>query len=162
MCAADSQRYRPRMILGTIDALPHNLLRHPGIVTGFDYLATNDAHVLSLGKHPIDGERLFIILENSAMKGSGGAQLEAHRRFIDVHLCLEGTETIGWKKTTDCTAIEKPYSADHDVALFGDEPERWIDLPKDAFAIFFPDDAHAPHAGTTPMKKAVLKIAVEW
>ena len=48
----------------------------------------------------------------------------------------------------------------NDVEFFSDMPENWLSLPAGHFAIFFPDDAHAPLAGRGALTKAVMKIAV--
>ena len=53
------------------------------------------------------------------------------------------------------------FDAAKDVGFFGDRPESWLSLPAGHFAIFFPDDAHAPLAGRGTLKKAIMKIAVE-
>ena len=43
-----------------------------------------------------------------------------HRDYIDVHILLEGTETIGWKAIEDLKDEVKPYEANGDCALYSD------------------------------------------
>ena len=46
--------------------------------------------------------------------------------------------------------------------FFGDAADSWLDLSGDKFLVFFPEDAHAPLAGMGGLKKAVVKVAVDW
>ena len=54
------------------------------------------------------------------------------------------------------------FDAARDVTFFSDRPDSWLSLPAGHFAIFFPDDAHAPLAGRGTLKKAIVKIAIDW
>ncbi len=46
--------------------------------------------------------------------------------------------------------------------FFADRPETWFAVKPGSFAIFYPQDAHAPLAGTGETRKAVMKVAVDW
>ena len=48
-----------------------------------------------------------------------------------------------------------------DVGFFAERATTWVAVPPGSFTIFFPHDAHAPLAGRGPLKKAIVKIAVE-
>jgi len=65
---------------------------------------------------------------------------------------------------TQCGQIATAYDATKDFMLFADRPEIWVGVPAETFAIFFPEDAHAPMAAPaeTDLLKAVLKVAVDW
>ena len=56
------------------------------------------------------------------------------------------------------------YDADKDFWLFSDRPKLWCPVPPGVFAIFFPEDVHAPLAAApaTALRKAVVKVAVDW
>ncbi|MBO4344254.1 MAG: YhcH/YjgK/YiaL family protein, partial [Victivallales bacterium] len=47
-----------------------------------------------------------------------------------------------------------------DYCLFSDKPQSFFDVRPGCFAIFFPEDAHAPNIGTGVHKKVVVKIAM--
>jgi YhcH/YjgK/YiaL family protein len=57
--------------------------------------------------------------------------------------------------------IAEPYDPQKDIAFFADRPDTWIHVPAGRFAIFFPEDAHAPLGGLGLLKKAVVKIALD-
>ncbi len=88
------------------------------------------------------------------------ARLESHRKFIDIHVPLEGTERIGWKPAADCRAPDGPFDPDRDLGFFHDRPGSIVELRPGMFAVFFPADAHAPLIGEGEILKAVLKIPV--
>jgi len=93
-------------------------------------------------------------------RGREGAYFEAHKKYIDVQLCVMGEEAIGVAKLEDCTMVKTPYDAQKDLIFFDDAVKQWVDLSGDRCIILFPDDAHAPLGGTGLLKKIVVKIAV--
>lgn len=147
---------------------------HPGFAAAFETLADPRTAMLPVGRHTIDGERLAIIVGRDPGRGREGARLEAHRRFIDIQLTVSGQEEIGWLPLADCLAPtptgellaasygDEPYDAGRDIAFYSARPETWLALPSGTFAIFFPDDAHAPLAGEGEIVKVVAKVAVDW
>ena len=112
-------------------------------------------------RHAIDGERLYVSVDRVQGRGRERSRLEAHRRYIDIQLTIEGHEEIGWKPLADCTRPDGQFNEATDVGFFSDRPESWLSLPAGHFAIFFPDDAHAPLAAGGTLIKAIMKIAVE-
>lgn len=95
-----------------------------------------------------------------AGKGRDEARLEAHRSYVDIQFSLGCTDVIGWKSTGACTQPAGQYDPETDLELFDDAPEAWIAVPPDRFAVFFPDDAHAPMAAEGELHKVVMKVAV--
>jgi biofilm protein TabA len=132
---------------------------HPAFPRAFELLARGDVSSLAPGRHPIDGDRLYISIGHDDGRGRDGARLEAHRRYIDIQLTLDGAEEIGWLPLSQCRRPAAPFDEDKDIGFFEDRPETWIALPPGRFAIFFPQDAHAPLAGRGTLKKAIVKIA---
>ena len=71
-------------------------------------------------------------------------------------------EEFGWRPAAACSQTTEKYDAAKDIVFFGDKPEIWFAVPPGHFAVFFPSDAHAPLAGKGAIRKAVVKVAVEW
>jgi YhcH/YjgK/YiaL family protein len=141
---------------------------HPAFSRAFEYLAGADwSTIAPRGAQPssirreIDGDRLFVSIDRTEGRGRGAARLEAHRRYIDIQLTIDGQEEIGWQPLGRCTQPDGHYDEARDVGFFSDRPESWVSLPAGHFAIFFPDDAHAPLAGRGMLTKAIMKIAVD-
>ena len=147
-----------------LDALPRSALYiglHPLFARAFDFLARTDLATLAPGRHAIDGDRLYISIDHTEGRGRDGARLESHQRYIDIQLAIEGQEEIGWRPLASCAAPEGPFDDSRDIRFYEDRPETWLALPPDRFAIFFPDDAHAPLGGRGVLKKAIVKVAID-
>lgn len=135
---------------------------HPGFPRAFAFLAATDLAALPPGKHPIDGDRLYVSIDHKDGRGRDGAKLEAHRRYIDIQLTIDGDEEIGWLPLAACGSPPAGFDESKDVGFFDVPVTTWLAVPRGAFAIFFPDDVHAPLAGRGPLKKAIVKIAVDF
>ena len=79
-----------------------------------------------------------------------------------IQYTIDGDERIGWMPLPLCRSPDAPYDETRDVVLFADRPTTWLAVPPGSFAIFLPHDAHAPLAGQGLVKKAVVKIAVDF
>ncbi len=133
---------------------------HPDIPAAFEFLQRSDLASLAPGRHPIDGDRVYVLIDDRAGRGREGAQLEAHRSYVDVQLTIEGSEEIGWLPLTACRRKAGEFDEARDIGFFDDRPGTWLAVPPGHFAIFFPADAHAPLGGRGALKKAIVKIAV--
>ena len=137
---------------------------HPGLKTGLALLA--DSAVLSLpdGRHLIDGERLIAMPQCYETRLASAGKWESHRRYIDIQYILQGEELMGWANTS-LLKMSEPYDPARDVA-FHQGAGSLIQVPADYFAIFYPQDAHMPCLAVndrpSPVRKMVLKIALEW
>lgn len=150
------------MILDRLANWQRYVPMHPGFGAAFNFLRQPETGVMPVGKHSIDGERLMAVVGRDAARGRQKARLESHRKYIDIQLTVAGQEEIGWKSTPECSAIDTPYQADKDVAFYADLPESWFAVKPLSFAIFYPEDAHAPLAGQGELHKVVVKVAVNW
>jgi len=77
----------------------------------------------------------------------------------DSQVPLNGRETYGW---IDRSRLQhgQGYNEERDIEFFRCTPETWFDLEIGEFALFFPNDGHAPLVGTPgqTIRKAVFKI----
>ncbi|MBI3480379.1 MAG: YhcH/YjgK/YiaL family protein [Nitrosomonadales bacterium] len=149
------------MILSSLSQASRYAALHPLFPKAFDYIRATELYALAPGRYPILGEELFVIVERAPGKPWEHAKLEAHRRYIDIQLVLEGDERMGWKPLADCYNPLGEHSVEKDIRFFDDAPASWVAVPPDHFCIFFPEDAHAPLVGTGAIRKAVFKIAVQ-
>jgi len=148
------------LILEKITAIQKHAHLHPGFQLVADYIQLHDLNSLSLGKHHVADDSIFVIIEECKGRGQNGARLEAHRAYIDIQLCLTGNDLIGVKAITECKSVSVPYDSERDIIFFADEAETWITIDTETCAILFPEDAHAPLATEGKIKKAVFKIKV--
>lgn len=148
------------MIFATLSQTDRYAALHPLFPRAFEYMRNTDLLALMPGRYPIVGEQLFVIIENVAGRTREAAQLECHRRYIDIQLVLEGVDEMGWKALAGCTQPVSDYSAERDIQFFRDTPASWVATPPGAFCIFFPEDAHAPLVAAGNIRKAIFKVAV--
>jgi YhcH/YjgK/YiaL family protein len=148
------------MILDTLDRSGRYRTMHPDFARAFEFLARPDLAALAPGRHAIDGERLYVSMDVKPGRGRDGARLEAHRRYIDIQFTIAGTDEIGWTPLESCAHPAGPHDENRDIRFFDDRPDTWLLVPPGRFAIFFPDDAHAPLGGEGEIRKAIVKVAV--
>jgi biofilm protein TabA len=148
------------MILDTLSNIDRYASLHPLFPQAITFISSTDLNALSVGIHPIIGEQLLVIVEEAQGRSRTEAQLECHRKYIDIQLVLEGTDEMGWKPLADCQQPVSDYSAAKDIQFFTDAADAWVSTPANAYCIFFPEDAHAPLVSTGKIRKLIFKIAV--
>jgi len=149
------------MILANLSQSARYATLHPLFPRVFDYIRDTDLYALQPGRYPIVGDELIAIVEHVHGRTREMARLEAHRRYIDIQLVLDGVDEMGWKPLADCYNPVSDYNAEKDIQFFHDAPASWVATPPDAFCIFFPEDAHAPLVASGEIRKVIFKIAVQ-
>lgn len=147
------------MIIGNIsDSERYNLLM-PYLKEAFEFIRSKDLKDLNERRYEINGDQLYCIISRQMGKKQNEAKLEFHRKYIDIHYTISGSDTIGWKPVINCTSVEQEYDDKKDFGLYSDSSDSWITLLPGYFAVFFPEDAHAPLVSEGTIHKAVIKIA---
>ena len=146
------------MIYGNIAYADRYASLHPLLPQLFAYVKSHDLLHTPMGKIVLDGDKLFINNVNPECLSEEKQVLEVHRRYIDVHILLEGKERVGWRNTDDCKELAHPYDEGDDFATFFDKPTTYIDMMPNDFLIVFPEDAHAPIIGSGKIRKAIAKV----
>lgn len=114
----------------------------PLLVRAMEYLATTDLTSLPEGKHTIEGEQLFAIVQDYRPKSVDLGALESHRRYWDVQYLVKGAERMGWRPV-EGLEIAQHYDAEKDIAFYlGTAP--LLEMHAGWFAVFAPTDAHMP------------------
>lgn len=133
---------------------------HPLFKKLFDYVKTHDLLHTPCGRIELEGDKLFVNNVNPTCVVADNQVLELHREYIDVHILLEGKETIGWKAIEELTQEQQPYQAESDCALYIDKPTTYVDLLPGQFVIVFPEDPHAPLIGEGKIRKLIGKVKI--
>jgi biofilm protein TabA len=148
------------MILDHLDRRATYTSLQKRFTAAFDFLSRPDLTSIAPGRHEVEGVELYASVEHREGRGHDGARLEVHRKYIDIQYTVAGVEVIGWRPLALCQRIAEPFSDERDVGFFAERPDTWVVIPAGHFAIFWPDDAHAPLAGTGHVHKVVMKVAV--
>ncbi|WP_455584411.1 YhcH/YjgK/YiaL family protein [Bacteroides sp.] len=133
---------------------------HPLFKQLFDYVKSHDLLHEELGTIKLDGDNLFINNIHPECIPQEKRLLELHHEYIDVHILLEGKETIGWKALEDLKAEKQPYDAKEDCALYSDTPTTFVDIAPGQFVIVYPEDPHAPAIGCGRIRKLIAKVKI--
>jgi biofilm protein TabA len=155
------------MIIDTIQNAPKYFSLHAFFPKAFEYIRNTDLETMESGKYDILGEGLqeddlkAIFSTKKGMTAEESiAKFECHEKFIDIQVCINGVEQIGWKPKQKCATPNGGYNEEKDVRLFKDAPDMYFQLTNGQFVIFFPEDVHAPMIGDSEIKKLVIKVKI--
>jgi YhcH/YjgK/YiaL family protein len=147
------------MVIDTLDNLSKYESMNPLFKDVVDFLAKNDLNALEAGKHQIKGSDLFVNITTAKGRTPDEAVLETHVKMIDIQIPLDVPETYGY--TPLCRLPETPYNTEKDITKYEGMAESFIECQPGMFAIFFPQDGHAPCISMYPeIKKAIFKVKV--
>lgn len=149
------------MILDSLKSVANYLQLSTCIRQAFDFIAKNDLISMAPGNYVLDGENMFLTIAELSGKSQDQAFIEAHKKYIDIQIVLQGQETMGWLSIENCKHEMEPYHPEKDIVFFTDKPTTFLTLNEGEFVVFFPEDGHAPGIGKGPIKKAIVKILVE-
>lgn len=130
----------------------------------FAFLLTVDG-TQELGRHDLDGDHCFALVQTYETKPIEKAKFEAHRKYIDVQFIQSGRETILWAPLDTMKEETMAYSEEKDAALWKLTADTTpLHVSAGHFAILWPEDAHAPCIEWDKPEqvfKVVIKVAVE-
>ena len=148
------------MILDSIENGGRYFALHPLFKSLFDYLRTTDIASLEEGRHDILGDRLYVNVANGELRKAEDAPLEAHNRYIDVQVVIEGEEHFGWSERRNCTTPRQEFDTERDIIFFDDTPQTIYKVCEGEFTILYPEDAHAPLIGEGRVRKLIFKVLI--
>jgi YhcH/YjgK/YiaL family protein len=149
------------MILDSLKNKAQYAALHPRFQAVFDFIDNNDVASLPCGRHDIDGDNIFVMVQELDLREVSAARLELHRKYIDIQLLLSGpNEIFGWSEKKDCLTVETEFDEQKDIQLFTDIPQCFYSVGEGQFSILFPEDGHAPMLGEGHVKKCIFKVAL--
>lgn len=127
-----------------------------------DYAAANDLLNAENGRYEIDGDRAYMNLSELTTNDKVEERLwEAHKKYLDIHLIVRGSERIDMAFLKDMQL--KEYKEASDFQPLDGEMSATVVLREGDFLVCYPEDAHRPClAPGAPelIKKAVFKILI--
>ncbi|MDR1809139.1 MAG: YhcH/YjgK/YiaL family protein [Prevotella sp.] len=131
---------------------------NPLFKKAFNFLKSLDLTKIETGKTLLEGNDLYVTVSNSALKDKVNAKLEVHNNYIDIQLPVSKAEGFGWLARKELKNETAPYNAEKDIQFFDDRPQTCFSVAPGNFAIFFPEDGHAPCIGEGSVLKIVVKV----
>ena len=106
----------------------------------------------------INGNDLFVNITTATARTPDEAVMETHVKMVDIQIPLDVEETYGY--TPACRLPDIPYNEEKDITKYpGVAADCYVTCQPGMFAIFFPQDGHAPCISSAPaIKKAIFKI----
>lgn len=126
------------------------------------YIRDSDFSELKAGKHYIDGDKLFVLVNEYKTKNICDCLMESHKKYIDLQYMYKGCEMIACSILTK-QEPSKSYDSVGDYTLYNPIDYSMIKLETGTFVLFFPDDLHMPsimHNEPENIKKMVVKILI--
>lgn len=146
------------MIIDSVKGFERYTKLHPLFEKVWNYMRKTDFNTLAPGKYFIEENDLYCTLWEGEGKGLEIPKLEVHDSYIDIHLLIEGDETIGHRDRSNCVGENIEYNQEKDIAFLEEAPETFVILTPGYFALIYPHDAHAPLIGTGKIKKCIFKV----
>ncbi len=146
------------MILDSLSNANKYISLHPCFAKAFEFIKSQNLETIEVGKYPIDGPELYASVSEKDGYTREEAKFEAHNYWLDIQVCPKGKEQIGWSARERVSSPIGEYNAEKDVTFFSDKPDTYFTLQAGQFAIFYPEDVHAPQIGEGAIKKLVVKV----
>ena len=149
------------MIIDTLANASKYTSLNPLFAQAFDYIKKQDLVNLPVGVSDIgEGLKMIVSVGNGKTQAVSLEKFECHDKNIDIQICVNGLETIGWKPREKCVLPNGDYNTEKDVRFFNDSPDMYFQLTDHQFGIFYPEDVHAPMIGEGEIKKVVIKVKI--
>jgi YhcH/YjgK/YiaL family protein len=145
----------------TFAILYHNNQKHWD--QAFHFLKSANLKDLPLGKQELEGQHVFVTVQEYFGKAKPDALYESHKKYIDIQYVIEGEEIIGLT-TPDKVTVNEPYNEEKDIAFYDFDGGDYLKATPEKFFLFFPEDVHRPSiiAGDSiQIKKIVVKILID-
>lgn len=116
------------------------------------------------GVHQVRGDMIVARVHTGQTAPRAHAMLESHRAHVDVHVVLEGQDSlIVWPASR--LRVRTPYNQTQDVVFYDPPAEGGVafTLEPGSFAVLFPQDAHMTQLldqRPVTIKKLVMKVSV--
>ena len=129
------------------------------------FLSTHDTSHMNPGKIEIEdqedlNDHMFANVIELTSKDVKDCVFEAHRKYIDIHFIIKGTEGIGYAKVENLEPTHK-FDEDKDIGFYSGLSEGTLFLSNGDFIICYPGEAHMvaiANGDHSHIKKIVVKI----
>ena len=130
------------------------------IQKALDFLAKEETAFLPVGRYDLDGDAIYVLIQDQVTAPVSQKRAESHRDYIDIQYLMSGEELQGYAPLLPGLKGEEPAGKD---TIFYDtvEEEQFVKLSAGDFTIYFTNDIHRPNCAVgegMQIHKAVVKI----
>ncbi|ALR75207.1 YhcH/YjgK/YiaL family protein [[Enterobacter] lignolyticus] len=149
------------MIVGNIHHLQPWLAQE--LRQAIDHIKAHVTDATPLGKHDIDGSRVFYLISEDTTEPFAQRRAEYHARYLDIQIVLKGQEGMTFS-TQPAGQPDTDWLADKDIAFLAQgAQEKTVVLNEGDFVVFYPGEVHKPLCAVgapAKVRKAVVKMLV--
>lgn len=150
------------MIAGNIHHLQGWL--SPELCEAIEHIKAHVTDATPLGKHDIDGNRLFYLISEDSTEPFADRRAEYHAKYLDIQIVLKGQEGMTFS-TLPAGKPDTDWLADKDIAFLPEGvQEKTLVLSEGDFVVFWPGEVHKPLCAVgkpAKVRKAVVKMRME-
>lgn len=132
---------------------------HPRFEVAFEALKKLVKENAEVGRYEIDGKDVFASVQEYDTKPACEKKFEIHKNYIDIQYILSGEEIMGSESIDKLTSLGD-YKPDAQFFSLNEDYDK-IKLEANDFAIFFPNEPHAPGIAVNDIPSKVKKIVVK-
>jgi len=132
------------------------------VVRGIAALLKLSPETADAGRYEVEGEQLFVLIQDVDSRTFEESRPEAHAKFADVQIPLSASERYGFSFPQPGLACTEDRLEANDVAFY-ERPARefFMDIDPGSYVVFLPGELHRPCltiTEKTKIRKAVIKI----
>lgn len=133
------------MIFDQISNLADYVKLNPRIIQEMSDFIAQVTPQTEVKRYFLDEDMLYAMVQEYAPRDFASSKVEIHRRYIDVHVPLAGSETLYYCPVERLELIED-FTPKSDDLLYKTNPALTMGLIADvgSFAVFFPGEGHIP------------------
>ncbi|CAK7029548.1 MAG: hypothetical protein DELT_02724 [Desulfovibrio sp.] len=135
----------------------------PAFGKAFAFLAGKDLPALPDGRHDIDGDTIFALVQAPTTEPAKVRRFEAHAKYFDIQFLISGEEKQLYAANAQGATVTEDALAERDI-LFYTVPasHNAVILTPGSYAVYAPHELHAPNCDASvpgcTLKKIVFKI----
>ena len=146
------------MVVDKLENLEKYVSLNPLFAQAVEFLKSTDLDAHEIGKITLKEGELMVNFSQTRPKTKEEAKLETHNQFIDIQIPLSGVEVMAY--TPRPHLPEEEYNAEKDITFYKGLAKDYLTITPGMFAIFFPQDGHAPGVTSDGVKKVIVKVRV--
>lgn len=147
------------MIVDSIENILFYEKMLPNVAAGMKKV--KELKTLETGKYEFEGG--YFMIQKGETKPMDEGTYEAHRKYIDVQIVVEGSEEVAWSPLDKLTSAI-PYDPQKDAERLDGPKEHILSVTAGMFYAAYPKDGHKPVSHTSEKQsftKIVMKLPAE-
>ncbi len=144
------------MIIDRVENMEYYESILPGLKNGLKTLRELSSR--EVGRYEFEGG--FLMIQEGDTKPMDEGTFEAHRKYVDVQIMLEGCEELAWEEYSKLDSVI-PYNEEKDQERLDGAKNYRILISDGMFFAAFPQDGHKAVSHTKEQhhyRKAVMKL----